>query len=990
METRANLRNRSQTLRRGIAVGLVGLMLWTTFLELPAEDAPPGLDTTDTRVGGPLVDARTVHFPSIRSAAKSWENPIPLPADSRGHAMAYDAESDRILLVGVPPPFAVWLYPSVAAWTYDLNLNNWMDVTRPVGLSPSAEGALAYDSESDRLVFVVECESGSTPRRTDTWAYHLNWAAWTNMSPSSRPSDRWGYSMAYAAYPDRVILFGGFSCIDGLPLDDTWAYDYDSNTWTNEAPSSPPSGRRGHAMAYDSESDRIILFGGEYPDYDDTWAYEPTTNTWTNMTPAQGPPARFGHAMAYDSESDRVILFGGAYWRSDIGNLQFLNDTWAYDFNSNKWTNVSTAGGPGPQYEPAMAYDSESDRIVLYGEDDTWSYDFNSNTWTGERVVPSRHSSMVYDSALDRIILFDGSTWSHDSNSNAWTDLRPSPSPLQGELAYDSESDRVILFAGGGYVASETWAYDYNLNTWTNMSPAYSPPWLSSEVVYDAGSDRVVLLGRNVQTGLGGETWAYDFNSNAWTNLTGPIGPSHWFGHALAYDSQSDRIILFGGAQDFSRAPVGMSGETWSYDLDSNAWTNMTTSSGPGPRAYHDMTYDEDLDMVILYGGYRPPEGCCDAYDDTWAYDFETNTWTNMNPTTNPGPRVGQQMTYDSESQLVVLFGGSPGSIGPWSFRSPEAVPSAPRSLHAAEGSRQVTLAWDSPASDGDRPLTGYRIYRFTWPEGLSIVATVGLIHTYRDTNLTNGALYYYWVSALNGMGEGPISGVVAATPKLMVSAPAGLRAIAGNSQVVLTWQAASSADGSLITGYRLYRGTSVSSVFPIANLGDVLTYVDSNATNGVQYHYRVSAMSGQDEGPRSIEAVVTPRESAMPTIAIQSPADGTTLTTTSVVVSGMGSDDTAILRVELSRDGTNWVTAIGTTSWSGSLNLGEGANTIYARATDTSGNTETVSITVTVLNPVVAALASPIVIAAIAAGVAIVMSAFLMRKWRDRRWERK
>ncbi|MFQ6013259.1 MAG: hypothetical protein ACE5LS_06410, partial [Thermoplasmata archaeon] len=53
--------------------------------------------------------------------------------------------------------------------------------------------------------------------------------------------------------------------------------------------------------------------------------------------------------------------------------------------------------------------------------------------------------------------------------------------------------------------------------------------------------------------------------------------------------------------------------------------------------------------------------------------------------------------------------------------------------------------------------------------------------------------------------------------------------------------------------------------------------------------------------------------------------------------------------RVELSTDGTSWVRATGTTSWTVALTLEEEETTIYARAADRSGNTAMVSITVTV-----------------------------------------
>ncbi len=85
------------------------------------------------------------------------------------------------------------------------------------------------------------------------------------------------------------------------------------------------------------------------------------------------------------------------------------------------------------------------------------------------------------------------------------------------------------------------------------------------------------------------------------------------------------------------------------------------------------------------------------------------------------------------------------------------------------------------------------------------------------------------------------------------------------------------------------------------------------------------------------------------PTITISSPSDGATMTSASVTVTGTAADNVAVDKVEVSADGTNWVLATGSTSWSGTVTLAEGPNTIFARARDTSGNTATVSIAVTV-----------------------------------------
>jgi len=109
--------------------------------------------------------------------------------------------------------------------------------------------------------------------------------------------------------------------------------------------------------------------------------------------------------------------------------------------------------------------------------------------------------------------------------------------------------------------------------------------------------------------------------------------------------------------------------------------------------------------------------------------------------------------------------------------------------------------------------------------------------------------------------------------------------------------------------------------------------------------------VNGVGEGPKSNEASATPTatDSTLPTIAIGSPADNSVLTSATVTVTGVASDNVAVEKVELSTDGTTWTLASGTTSWSGSLTLRSGANTIRARATDTSGNQYTVQVTVTV-----------------------------------------
>ena len=281
----------------------------------------------------------------------------------------------------------------------------------------------------------------------------------------------------------------------------------------------------------------------EDPEYSDL--------NWIKIQARNSPPERAYHRMAYDSESDRVILFGGQ--NSPSWPFKDYLDTWAYDHNSAKWTNLE------PQIKPSwgssMAYDAESDRIILFSNWNgtnplTWIYDYNTNTWTWlhpSEFPPKRlGNEMVYDAESDRIILFGGwydnaplnDTWSYDLNTNTWTEMKPPinpPARLFHSMAYDTESDRIILF-GGGYAEEvnvwtklfdDTWAYDYNSNTWSQLDPGTSPsPRIYSDMTYDVRDDRIILFGGGTQsyTGqipgpYGNETWQYDFNSNEWEEI---------------------------------------------------------------------------------------------------------------------------------------------------------------------------------------------------------------------------------------------------------------------------------------------------------------------------------------------------------------------------------------------------------------------------------------------------------------------------------------
>ena len=84
----------------------------------------------------------------------------------------------------------------------------------------------------------------------------------------------------------------------------------------------------------------------------ETWIYDIATNIFTNARPTVQPALRWGSRMVYDTQAKRAILFGG----SDAYTSETLNDTWAYDFEANTWTEMKPATSPPPHYFAAMTY----------------------------------------------------------------------------------------------------------------------------------------------------------------------------------------------------------------------------------------------------------------------------------------------------------------------------------------------------------------------------------------------------------------------------------------------------------------------------------------------------------------------------------------------------------------------------------------------------------------------------------------------------------
>ena len=68
-----------------------------------------------------------------------------------------------------------------------------------------------------------------------------------------------------------------------------------------------------------------------------------------------------------------------------------------------------------------------------------------------------------------------------------------------------------------------------------------------------------------------------------------------------------------------------------------------------------------------------------------------------------------------------------------------------------------TTIAWNTPTNADGTPVTtlsGYKVYTGTASGSYSQSSNVGNVTSYTANNLTDGATYYFAVTAINGSGQ--------------------------------------------------------------------------------------------------------------------------------------------------------------------------------------------------------------------------------------------
>jgi len=372
--------------------------------------------------------------------------------------------------------------------TWEWDGFDWTKRTLATAPAARESAAMVFDSTRNRTVLF----SGRTNRDiqapalvADTWEY--DGTTWRRISTAARPPVRTDAGIAFDSVRNRVVLTGGLNMNASGSLFDTW--EYTGANWV--AKPAPPTSSR--TMYFDKVRAKILVVDGlplnELFEYDgaswtartispaapvggkrvfignNTWSlggadmfsWQPLAAVWLHdgegwqdLSAGTSFPARIDPAAAFDSTLNRIVMFGG------YGINGELNDTWAFDTLT--WRRIITPTSPNVRSRALMAYDSVRQRMVLVGgfangalSNDTWEFDGTNWMQRANTNLPPTNmlQALAYDPLLQRTVMVTGSpesltTWLWDGNQ--WTGLSTAAISHQGfslALVYDRFAKRI-------------------------------------------------------------------------------------------------------------------------------------------------------------------------------------------------------------------------------------------------------------------------------------------------------------------------------------------------------------------------------------------------------------------------------------------------------------------------------------------------------------------------------------------------------------------
>jgi hypothetical protein len=315
----------------------------------------------------------------------------------------------------------------------------------------------------------------------------------------------------------------------------------------------------------------------------------------------KGPAARGQHTAVLDSNTNRMIIFGGLTFSPDSPPLTHFNDVW-YLNNASKpaanlnWVKENPTGpAPSARAGHSAVYAPASNRMIVFGGAEGYAAPCDNDLW----ILQNANGS---------------------GGKPAWVKVTPAgtaPSPRNGHRAiYDAATNSMVVFGGNDCFSTnfnDTWILTNadgttGTPTWSLLASGGPPARVGHVQTYDPISNRMIIFGGANQSGFLNDVWIL-------ANANGTGGPAQWFGldtvgapcarevPAGFYDTKTNVMVIFGG---YCTAPMN---DIWvltnanGADLGQSTWIPVSHGTAPLGRYSHTVVYNSPKNRMTIFGG---------------------------------------------------------------------------------------------------------------------------------------------------------------------------------------------------------------------------------------------------------------------------------------------------------------------------------------------------------------------------------------------------
>lgn len=555
-------------------------------------------------------------------------------------------------------------------WEYDQNADSW---------SQKADcGATGREKCASFTVgnkgYVVGGNDGSTTNK-DCYEYDQAGNSWTKKADfgGTARDGACGFSIGTKGY----VACGN----DGSTSKECWEYDQAGDSWTKKADFGGNAremctgfsiGNKGYVGCGNNNSTK----------YKDFWEYDQAGDSWTKKADFGGTSRCAASGFSVNSSKKGYITCG------DDGSVNYRNDCWEYDQNSDTWNQQADFAGTGRHRSASFCIRDKG--YVTCGKDynvteknDCWEF-APCNQWYQKSDFggTARYNAFgfsignkgYFGCGLDGIAPFNKDVWEYDPSNDTWSQKADFGGGNRFSCYSFAFNATKKGYVGGGYDGTsfnkDLYEYDQLTNAWTKKSD-YPGTERFAAASFTINDKAYVGSGTTNAFTLLKDWYEYNPTTDSWTSIADYPD--------LRTGAASFSIGNYGYVGSGDDNTPGLLKSFYKYDLANNTWSaihDCSTISGTGRRGA--------VGFTLCNKGYivNGLDGLGNNLKEFWEYDPNSDNWNQKtdyagNASENSsafvigckayvglGQKIGFSFTNEFYEYLSCCCSGSGGGVG--------------------------------------------------------------------------------------------------------------------------------------------------------------------------------------------------------------------------------------------------------------------------------------------------------------------------------------